>query len=659
MSLAVASAHRTGTTGAEGLLDDYAGFIDTLGRSEMTKHIRRRQAAVFVRRVGDLRGWMRRPTVERLALIRRLDVWPFLCWCFATGRVVPDLELIAVKGKGGHFSMWTDMHPDDVAELRSAAASFDWTPIWRDRIVANAYPLLGLTRGIGLRRITLADLDAVDAEIAASMLLAPITKTHLCSHNHGLRALCYQLGIIDDAPAHPNVRSRTPTQRAAGVPQPRLREVIAHYLRTVDTVLRPKTVAARAENLTGFALWLADAHPEIGCVPELTRTHIEEFLAFNAHRPSRGRRGNGRPISAVHHTHIVIDLRSFFDDITMWGWEQRPRMLLVYRGDIPRKTNPLPRALALDTDRALMAAVADLDDPAARAGITVLRGAGLRLGELLDLELDCLWDLPGHGTWLKVPLGKLNTERVVPLDDTTLAALDDWIAVRGKARALPHPRDGRSADFLFTHRGARIGASRIRRGLSAAVRAAGLRNTAGTPLTVTPHQLRHTYASSLASAGIGLQALMALLGHSRPEMTVRYAHLADSSVRNAYDVAMTRLRGTRELPLVIGDRPQIPDRIQWLHSEMLKTRVAHGYCSRHLAAEACPYANICEQCDNYTTTTEFVPHLQAQLTDETALRDDARDRGWDSEVARHARVIASLQRHLDALAESPRERASG
>ena len=74
-----------------------------------------------------------------------------------------------------------------------------------------------------------------------------------------------------------------------------------------------------------------------------------------------------------------------------------------------------------------MAAVAELDDPAARAGITLLRGAGLRLGELLDLELDCLWDLPGHGTWLKVPLGKLNTERVVPLDADTLAALDAWM----------------------------------------------------------------------------------------------------------------------------------------------------------------------------------------------------------------------------------------
>jgi hypothetical protein len=81
---------------------------------------------------------------------------------------------------------------------------------------------------------------------------------------------------------------------------------------------------------------------------------------------------------------------------------------------------------------------------------------------------------------------------------------------------------------------------------------------------------------------------------------------------------------------------------------MLKTRVAHGYCSRQLAAEACPLANICEQCDNFVTTTEFIPALQAQLADVTALRDDA-DRGWDTEVARHARVIASIQRHRDRL----------
>jgi hypothetical protein len=78
---------------------------------------------------------------------------------------------------------------------------------------------------------------------------------------------------------------------------------------------------------------------------------------------------------------------------------------------------------------------------------------------------------------------------------------------------------------------------------------------------------------------------------------------------------MARIRETRQLPLVVSDRPVVPERIEWLHSELLKTRVAHGYCSRHLAAEACPYANICEQCENYTTSTEFLPQIEAQMDD--------------------------------------------
>jgi len=82
----------------------------------------------------------------------------------------------------------------------------------------------------------------------------------------------------------------------------------------------------------------------------------------------------------------------------------------------------------------------------------------------------------------------------------------------------------------------------------------------------------------------------------------------------------------------------------------LKTRVAHGYCSRQLAAEACPYANICEQCDNFMPTTEFIPALQAQLADITQLRNDAERRGWADELERHSRVIARLEEHLARLA---------
>ena len=75
-----------------------------------------------------------------------------------------------------------------------------------------------------------------------------------------------------------------------------------------------------------------------------------------------------------------------------------------------------------------MAAVGQLDDLFAKIGITVLRHTGLRMGELLDLEVDCIMDYGPSGTWLRVPLGKLHDERAVPLDGTAIGAIEEWLA---------------------------------------------------------------------------------------------------------------------------------------------------------------------------------------------------------------------------------------
>ena len=81
-------------------------------------------------------------------------------------------------------------------------------------------------------------------------------------------------------------------------------------------------------------------------------------------------------------------------------------------------------------------------------------------------------------------------------------------------------------------------------------------------------------------------------------MTLRYAALAAPAVRSAYEEAMSKARARLTLAIAPAGQPIIPSRVEWLRAEMLKTWVAHGYCSRQLAAEACPYANICKQCDN-------------------------------------------------------------
>ena len=272
---------------------------------------------------------------------------------------------------------------------------------------------------------------------------------------------------------------------------------------------------------------------------------------------------------------------------------QSTRRRLLFLTDLPRLPEPMPRALPPELDRALMVEVARLDDALARTGLLLLRATGVRVGEPLDLELDCLVDFGAHGTWLRVPVGKLATERMVPLDPDAVGVLDAWMASRGQLRAIPHPRDGHLADFVFIERGRRPTKWRLAQGLDRAAAAAELRRPDGSPLHITPHQLRHTYGTSLINAGIALPALMALMGHLTPEMTLRYAKLASPTVRAAYQAAMDKVRLRQPLPLLVGSRALVPDRVAWLAQEMLKTRPAHGYCSRHLAAGACPYANAC------------------------------------------------------------------
>lgn len=291
------------------------------------------------------------------------------------------------------------------------------------------------------------------------------------------------------------------------------------------------------------------------------RSHSEGFLVWNRTRTWRGQRaaaGAGRTISKAVIQSTVLRLRNLLDDITEWGWEQAPTRRLVFAADVLKLDLPLPRALPPDIDTAVMNAVAQLIDPFARIGLTVLRGAGLRVGELLDLELGSVIDYGPAGTWLKVPLGKLATERMVPLSAGTIAALDEWTGRRGLCRPLPHHRTGASTDFLFVAHGRRLGQTRLRNGLVAAVESCGLRGTGGAPLVVTPHQLRHTWATELANAGMSLQALMALLGHVTPQMTLRYATLASPTLRDAYDQAMGKMR--RRFTLTPIGNPSFPTR---------------------------------------------------------------------------------------------------
>jgi integrase len=142
----------------------------------------------------------------------------------------------------------------------------------------------------------------------------------------------------------------------------------------------------------------------------------------------------------------VITINCFLNDIGQWGWPKAPPRRLIFPRDIPRRPKALPRYLPVDEDRRLAEALARSPRPLTANALLLARATGVRIGGLVDLELDCVHEIQGQGAWLKVPLGKLDTERMVPLDDQAVALVDRFVAVRSPGRPLPHPRHGRPAE---------------------------------------------------------------------------------------------------------------------------------------------------------------------------------------------------------------------
>jgi len=160
----------------------------------------------------------------------------------------------------------------------------------------------------------------------------------------------------------------------------------------------------------------------------------------------------------------------------------------------------------------------------------LLRHTGMRIGECVDLSYGCLHSISSNQWAIHVPLGKLKTERMVPVD----AFVRDLVHRLRFFRSLdPLPDDGR----LLAWNGSRVSLlARLRDYLHLACHSAGL------PTSIVPHQLRHTYGTEMLRAGVGFAAVMKLLGHTDPGMTMRYVDVTLTDLQREFQRARSQPR---------------------------------------------------------------------------------------------------------------------
>jgi integrase len=614
---------------SEELLAAYAQHLSLTRRGHAQSAV---IAARFLRRWRPPQAWAEQPLKRRLA--EPVNLHAFLMFLMMHGHLQPGYDYL-VERKLSTF--WRDAHAtlieQDMRRFTTAGVELGFSPIVMKRVASQSVGRLMIQTGRRLDELALADFAGLTHACIRRQTHSGQGWTHYRSALANAHMILFHLGTLDTPPPG---HGPVPFEQRFAAVRPSLRSALVAYLERKTGTCATKTVSGLATRLEHFGRFLTELDPDLVSFTQLDRqAHIEPYLNS---LPATTSSKSDQLITKADQARRILAVAGLLTDITEWGWAEAPPRKLIFRSDKPRLPQPLPRYLPVDADRRLTAALERSENRLAADALLLARACGLRIGELLDLELDCVHEVPDNGAWLKVPLGKLDTERMIPLDEETVTLTDRIVAARSNCRALPHPRTGKPAEFLFTHQGRRLGQNALRLELDRACEHAGIPHT-------TPHQLRHTFATAMVNAGVSLQSLMALLGHVSAEMSLRYGRLFDATVRTEYERALDLAKANiGPLP---DQRTRLPliDDGDWREAPAIKARLAGGYCLRAPAQGACPYANICEHCPSFRTDAASVTVLSAQRLDAQALAEDAQARGWIDEADRHRRLIERLD-HL-------------
>jgi site-specific recombinase XerD len=300
-----------------------------------------------------------------------------------------------------------------------------------------------------------------------------------------------------------------------------LEQIFQNQVEILSLTLQPFTVVKYQYVARYFVGYLRAEFPEVCRLSQLRRDpHMLGFFRWLCElRP---------PMGTHTRQQRLLCLRRLLNDLAAQGHPLRPG--LIIREDFPALPEYLPRPLSPEDDHRLQEELRRKDDLYANA-LLLTRVTGIRIGECIHLPLDCLRQVGPEQWALHVPLGKLHTERLVPLDSEGLRLLKRILELRSMASPA---RLAKSKDFLLLRVGGRFALFQtLRLVLADAAKRAGCTDTK----PISPHRLRHTWATELLNCGIGLPALMKLMGHKNLQMTLRYLKVAQPDLQREFYLA--------------------------------------------------------------------------------------------------------------------------
>ncbi len=270
----------------------------------------------------------------------------------------------------------------------------------------------------------------------------------------------------------------------------------------------PNTVAAYISDVGKLITWCEEEQRD-----PVTLT-LDDLETFSASLHDLG-------IASSSHARILCGVRAFYQYLTIDGYvEQDPSELL----ESPIQDKHLPDVLSTEEVDMIINAI-DLskwEGQRNRAIIEVLFSCGLRVSELVTLTLSNIYEEDG---FVRI-LGKGNKERLVPISGRALHELHLWYMDRRQMKIKPGEED-----YVFLNRrGAHLTRTMIFIMIKQYAAMAGIRKT------ISPHTLRHSFATALLEGGASLRVIQTLLGHESIGTTEIYTHIDMSTLRQEIEL---------------------------------------------------------------------------------------------------------------------------
>lgn len=323
-----------------------------------------------------------------------------------------------------------------------------------------------------------------------------------------------------------------------------LPKTASDFVDSLRPVLKASTCNGYLNDLRDLYAWLAAQNLEINA---FQRNDAQRWLKAMSDRGLMAVTRNGRIFRVRRYLEWLSDLGAITAD---------PDDLLRST-DLPKIPSYLPRPFPPEADRALQKRLAKSDSIYDQA-LLLMRRTGVRIGELARLEYNCLENDFQGNAFLRVPLGKLHNERLVPLAPSNIDLIQR-LQKQGQ----------KSAEFLLVPSRARSTAIDH---LSAALKRAA--QGLDIPGPIVSHRLRHTFATELLNAGVSYAVIMKLLGHRTITMTMLYAALTQTTMVRDYYIGIEKSEATYAIadPAAQASRSDpaqsLDDAIRWVRKHL-------------------------------------------------------------------------------------------